>query len=185
LKRFISIVIYLSSFIVLLLGCSEVKQEELQTIHVVTEGDFIYRLVTEESEYKENGPIRLIAELEYVGDKEDVLITHAASPFSFSMVETTRDYEISYPMAEPEIETVIRKGKPLRKEYTGGAGAYGAEDKKNYVTFIQKIMKKEFPNGHYIVNGLASYTVLENEETGQEKDYNLKARVEFKVKSSN
>lgn len=104
--------------------------ENLGTKAEVTEGEFVYRLVTEKAEYDENEPIKIYAELEYIGDKEKIEILHAASPFYFPMVETTRNYEIDYSMEQPALGTVILRGEPLRTEYRG-SGGYGSQDKKN------------------------------------------------------
>ena len=187
----ISLILFFMFLSIGLFGCQQNKAEKvdntpsntenLETKAEVTEEDFVYRLVTEKAEYGENEPIKIYAELEYIGDKEKIEISHAASPFLFSMIETTRNYDIEYLMNHPLISTVILKGKPLREEYTGGAGSYDPQDDKDYVEFMKKIMKKEYPSGHYIVNGVASFSVIGNEETGQEKRYNIKAQVGFNV----
>ncbi|MFC9542134.1 hypothetical protein ACFTQ7_19990 [Lysinibacillus sp. NPDC056959] len=149
----------------------------------VTEGDFVYRLVTEKAEYGENEPLKIYAELEYIGDKKEVKISHAASPFYFPMVETIRNYDISYRMEEPALSTVILKGEPLRTEYRG-SGGYGSQDKKEYIEFMKRIMNQEFPEGYYVVNGIADFHVIANEETKQKKEYKLKAQVEFRVNNN-
>ena len=146
--------------------------ESVETKVEVTEGDFIYRLVTEKAEYAENEPIKIYAELEYIGSKEEIEIGHAASPFHFPMLETTRNYEIMYGMEQPYLSTKLMKGEPLRQEYQG-SGGFGSQD------------KKEFPKGHYVVNGFAEFDVIANEETKQKKKYNIKAQVEFMVNNSN
>lgn len=64
-------------------------------------GDFVYRLSTEKEEYNGDEPIIIHAELEYVGDQEQIDISHAASPFYFPIKETTRNYDIPYAMEEP------------------------------------------------------------------------------------
>jgi hypothetical protein len=154
----------------------------VETKKEVIDGDFVYRLVTEKQQYDENGPIKIYAELEYVGDKERVEIFHAASPFSFSMIEKTRNYTIDYLMNEPLLSTTLPKGKPFREEYTGGVGAYSMEEDKEYVDFIKRIIEKKFPSRDYVVNGVASFFVTSDVETKQEKSYALKAQIEFEVK---
>ncbi|MFF2754465.1 hypothetical protein ACFVR1_12060 [Psychrobacillus sp. NPDC058041] len=158
--------------------------EPLDTKAEVIEEDFVYRLVTEKAEYGKNEPIKIYAELEYTGGKEEIEIFHSASPFSFPMVETTRNYEIGYGMDESLSSTKLIKGEPLRAEYRG-SGVYDTEDKKEYIHFIRKIMNQEFPKGRYVVNGIADFYVKANEETEQEKKYNIKSQVEFRVKNSN
>lgn len=158
--------------------------QPLETKTEVIEENFVYRLVTEKAEYGKNEPIKIYAELEYTGDKGEIEIFHSASPFSFPMIETTRNYEIGYGMNEPLLSTKLIKGKPLREEYRG-SGGYGSEDKKEYIDFMRQIMNHEFPVGHYVVNGSADFYVIANEETEQEKKYNIKAQVEFKTKNIN
>ncbi|MCM3356844.1 hypothetical protein [Psychrobacillus sp. MER TA 171] len=156
----------------------------LDTKAQAIEEDFVYRLVTEKAEYGKNEPIKIYAELEYTGEKDDIEIFHSASPFSFPMVETTRNFEIGYGMDTPLLSTKLRKGEPLRAEYWG-SGGYTSEDKKEYVDFISQIMNQEFPEGRYIVNGSADFYVKANEKTEQKKNYNLKLQVEFKVNNTN
>ncbi|WP_053178221.1 DUF4362 domain-containing protein [Peribacillus loiseleuriae] len=158
--------------------------ENLETKAEVTEGEFVYRLVTEKAEYGEDEPMKIYAELEYIGDKEEIEISHAASPFHFPMVETTRNYEIGYGMDQPSLSTVILKGEPLRTEYRG-SGGYGSQDKKEYIEFMKRIMNQEFPEGHYVVNGIADFGVIANEGTEQKKEYKIKGQVEFRVSNSN
>lgn len=177
-----------------LFGCQQNNNEKvdnepsdtqtLETKTEVIEADFEYRLVTEKAEYSKNEPIKIYAELEYTGDKGEIEIFHSASPFYFPMVETTRNYEIGYVMEEPLLSTKLIKGEPLRKEYRG-SGGYGSQNKKEYMKFIKQIMNQEFPEGHYVVNGIADFGVIANEETGQKKNYKIKAQVEFRVNDSN
>ncbi|MFB5282145.1 MULTISPECIES: hypothetical protein [Peribacillus] len=63
------------------------------------------------------------------------------------------------------LSTTLLKGELLRKEYTGGAGGYGSQDNKEYVDFMKQIIKKEFRSGNYVVNGVADFFILINEET--------------------
>jgi hypothetical protein len=155
------------------------KNEVLNTSVEVYEGDFIYRIVTEKEEYLKNEKVKIYAELEYIGDKDEVTIYHAASPFSFPMVEKTRDFQIDYLMSEPLISTTLVNGKPLHEEYKT-SGGYGSEDGKKYIDFMKNFINKGFPSGYYVVNGSVNFHV-ENAENN-EQDYNIKGQIEFKVK---
>ena len=154
--------------------------EVIKTMDEVTEGDFIYRLVTEKGEYLDNESVNIYAELEYIGDNEEITIYHAASPFFFPMVEKIRDYSIDYPMDEPLISTKLIKGKPLREEYKR-SGGYSSQDEKEYVNFMKSFLDNGFPTGYYVVNGFADFYVQSNENGNKEK-YNIKAQIDFKVK---
>ncbi|SDI44974.1 hypothetical protein SAMN05192534_1592 [Alteribacillus persepolensis] len=146
----------------------------------VTEDDFIYRLVSEKGQYEANEQVGIYAELEYVGDKDEIKIFHAASPFHFPMYEKTRGYEIGYIMEEPLLTTTITKGEPLREEYKG-SGVYSAEDSEEYVNFIEAINDNQFLAGHYEVNGFADFYVQTNDS---KREYKIKSQVEFKVKDN-
>ena len=154
--------------------------EVLNTKDEVTEGDFIYRLVTEKAEYLDNESVRIYAELEYIGDNEEITIYHAASPFYFPMVEKTRDFSIGYPMNEPLLSTKLIKGKPLREEYKR-SGGYSSQDEKEYVNFMKSFLDNGFPAGYYVVNGFADFYVQPNENDKKE-EFNIKAQIDFRVK---
>ena len=185
----INLIIFLAFLSIILIGCQQNTDENvdnapsttknLETKAEVTEGDFIYRLVTEKAEYSENEPIKIYAELEYIGNNEEITIAHASSPFHFPMVETTRNYEIIYTMEQPAIGTKLIKGEPLRAEYKG-SGGYGSEDKEEYIKFMEQIMNQQFPEGHYVVGGFADFWVKENDDE-QKKEYRIEAQVEFSV----
>lgn len=145
----------------------------------VKEGDFIFRLVTERGQYMEGEAIRLYGELEYIGKGQEIIIFHAASPFSFPMEEKSREFVIDYPMEQPLLQTIVKKGEPLKEEYRG-SGAFGREDSEEYIDFVQRIIRGNFPEGDYVVKGSANFYV---EEGGRRTDYHLKTEVEFEVLS--
>lgn len=147
----------------------KVKETESE----IQDGDFVYRLVTEKPEYDDGSKVKIYAELEYVGDQDQVEITHAASPFFFPMIERTREFEIGYGMNEPLLSTVLKKGEPLREEYNG-SGGFSDQDSSEYKEFIQKIMDGDFPKGFYAVNGYANFNY-------NEQKYNIGTEIQFKV----
>lgn len=160
-------------------GDSESETGEiLKTKEEATEGDFVYRLVTEKGEYHDSEPVKMYAELEYIGNQEEVVIYHASSPFSFDIVEKTRGYNIPTIMAQPLLSTTLKKGQPLRDEYAR-SGAYGAQDDEDYVEFIKDFLKNGFTIGFYSVNGYADFYV-ENASNNKE-DYYIEGQIEFKV----
>lgn len=188
------LLIIISTIAFLLTGCSEDTKPEEQNVvkepsfgskAEVTEGDFIYRLVSEKSVYVEGEKVEVFAELEYVGDEPEIEIAHAASPFYFPMKEKTRNFEIGYMMNEPLIVTALKKGVPLREQYIGGGG-YGSQDPKEYVDFIKEVMagsqKGTLPWGDYRMSGLASFKP--NYDSEETKEIRLKAEIEFIVEKS-
>ncbi|MDX1806422.1 MAG: hypothetical protein R3267_05320 [Paenisporosarcina sp.] len=157
------------------------EQDLLGIRKEITEGDFIYRLVSEKEEYVENGPVKLYAELEYIGEKEKIEISHAASPFYFLVVEKNRNYQIDYGMNEPLLHTTLIKGVPLREEYSP-SGGYSSQDDKEYIDFMKHIMNNEFPLGHYVVNGGTHFFVA-GVDTEEEKKFRIDSEIAFKVTS--
>lgn len=144
----------------------------------VNEGDFVYRLVSEQPEYAAGEEVRMYAELIYQGDQEEITIAHSASPFYFPMTEKTRSYDIHYAMNEPLLHTTLKAEVPLREDYRG-SGGYSSTDPEEYKSFINDITNNHFPHGYYVVHGSAQFFV-EN-ETGDPTDYHIEAEIDFKV----
>jgi hypothetical protein len=157
-------------------GASKLHQSEV--INEVTEGDFVYRLFSEREEYGEYESVSIYAELEYIGNKKKVTISHAGSPFYFPISEKTRNYEIPYPMIFPRLSTVLIKGKPLVEKYQGSGGAYGSEDENDYVQFMKSIIENNFPAGNYVVKGFANFSI---ESKDEEIEVSLGTQINFKV----
>ncbi|TLS48469.1 hypothetical protein FE782_30500 [Paenibacillus antri] len=147
------------------------------------EGEFVYRLVSERSEYESGGEVVLYAELIYTGPEESVTIYHAASPFSFPIRETTRGYEIGYMMNQPLLHTELRRNVPLRETYVK-SGGFGEQDEREYVEFMKRFWKEGFPEGEYIVNGSADFFVGNGPDDSDKIDYRIEATVSFAVKGS-
>lgn len=155
--------------------------EVLNTKNEVNEGDFVYRLVTEKGEYHKNESVKIYAELEYIGNSEEVVIFHAASPFYFPMVEKTRNYKIGYPMKEPLESTTLKKGQPLRYKYSR-SGGYGSQDEEDYVKFMRSFLEDGFPTGYYIVNGFVDFYVEDSQNNKQ--DFQIKGQIDFNVQEN-
>ncbi|MCK0470965.1 hypothetical protein [Halalkalibacter sp. APA_J-10(15)] len=148
-----------------------------QTAVEVTEGDFIYRLVSEKDYYKDEA-VQLYAELEYIGEKDEMTIYHAASPFYFPMKEEVRGFDIGYSMNEPLVETILQQGEPYREKYQR-SGGYSDQDEEEYQNFMKDFLENGFLTGYYIVNGFADFYVgPENEEKDM---YRMEGQIGFKV----
>ncbi|WP_431030187.1 hypothetical protein [Lysinibacillus sp. LZ02] len=172
-----------------LIGCQQNENPQKPSINEsrgnraeVTDGDFVYRLITKKRQYVENEPIKLYAKLQYIGDKAEIEITHAHSPFYFPIVETTRNYEIHYFMDLPLATTKLVTGESLRFDYQGGGG-YSSEDEKDYIAFMKHVMNDEFPKGYYIANGFVDFSVMGDH--AEKKDYHIEGQVEFDVHDGN
>lgn len=147
------------------------------------EDDFIYRLYTDNAIYRKGEKVDIIAELEYIGEEDEVTIAHAASPFYFNLKELNRGYPIEQMMNEPLLHTTLVRGEPLVEHYQK-SGGYSEQDDPNYVQFIRNVWKSNgFPHGHYVVDGFASFFVEEEGKT-EKKTYNIEGKIDFKVESN-
>ncbi|PYZ96455.1 hypothetical protein CR205_12090 [Alteribacter lacisalsi] len=142
------------------------------------EGDFVYRLVSEEAVYGEHEEVSIYAELEYTGDEDSIDIYHAASPFHFPMKETTRGYDLMYGMNQPLEVTTLTAGEAYREEFVS-IGGYSEQDPDDYVAFMKEVIEQDgFPEGHYIVEGFADFYV---ETDDGEDQYKPEGTIEFFV----
>jgi hypothetical protein len=194
LIRLGKLLLIISALAFALAGCSgDVKVAELNVRKEmkigpraeVAEGNFVYRLVSEKSVYADGERVELYAELEYVGEEQEIEIAHAASPFFFPMKEKTRGFEIGYMMNQPRILTLLKKGEPLREQYKGGGG-YGSQDPKEYVDFIKAVAeasrKGSLPSGEYEVSGIAEFEPQYGSTKEDKKELiRMKAKIEFIV----
>lgn len=145
-----------------------------------TQKDFVYRLVSEKSVYKEGEKIQMYGELEYIGEKDKVQIAHAASPFYFNMTEKKTGYVLDYPMNEPLIVTNMTKGVPIKEDYSG-AGGYSESDTEEYKKFMKRVMKGDLPKGQYEVTGVADFDLYTNFELSEVEKYQLESTIIFEV----
>lgn len=138
--------------------------------------NFVYRLYKEKAEYHEGDSVKLIAELEYVGDRDSVTISHEASPFYFLISENSGRYGFMYMMDQPLLHTTLERGKPLVEEYVGG-GAYLVE---NGLANWEKPSDNPFPAGKYTVQGYAKF-VIEGSGKEGEDPFQIGAELIFEV----
>jgi len=141
------------------------------------QGDFVYRLIVHPPDEQAEGKPTLSAELEYVGDKDEATIYHAASPFYFFLKETTRDYDLGYMMNQPLISTKMKKGEAIRETYKG-SGGYSDKDSQAYIDFVNELVKNGFPSGQYEAAGKADFYT---QEDGNKQEYTIAGKVAFTV----
>ena len=146
----------------------------------VREGDFIFRLVSEKKKYEEYEKPEIYAELTYVGQNEEIRISHAASPFSFPIHEKTRGYTVDYAMNTPLLITNLKRGEPYRESYEF-AGGYSDQDDEDYVVFVQSIIDHSgFPKGDYSMEGYANFSIIDDSVTS-EKEMNMRLQIGYEV----
>lgn len=166
-----------------LVGCGQEKNnenalDEYEVEKIIAEnvqGDFTFRLVSEEKEYEDGDDVKLYGEITYTGEQAEITINHSSSAIFFSMEEKVRGYDIGFGVNDIGLSTTLKKGMPYKEEYEK-SGAYAEDDPKDYVKFMKKFLKDDnFPVGYYVVNGETDF-YLENN-----KRVNIKAKIDFKV----
>lgn len=180
-KRFIALVTILVFFVS---GCSssnKVSNTELEdyevkkTIDENVQGDFVFRLVSEKNEYETGEDVKLYGEITYIGDQNEVTITHSSSAILFSLEEKVRGFDIGYSVEDLEVATVLKKGEPYREDYVK-TGGYDGGSPSDYVRFIKAFVGKDgFPSGYYVVSGETDFFF---EGLGR---VIIKATIDFKV----
>lgn len=145
-----------------------------------TQGDFTYKLISEKDVYDEFGETAIFAEIIYTGELDSIDIYHAASPFSFPFEERTRDFTVDYAMDEPLIITTLEKGIPFRQNYEF-AGGYSDTNDEDYVDFVETVIDKGFPEGEYILHGIADFWTEDPVEAADDQKFYLKADIGFNV----
>ncbi|WP_438311329.1 hypothetical protein [Sporosarcina sp. FA9] len=144
------------------------------------QGDFTYKLFSEKDVYDEYGDIAVFAEITYTGEMDSIDIYHSASPFSFPFEERTRGFTVDYAMNEPLIITTLEKGIPFRQNYDF-AGGYSDADDEDYLDFVKLVIDKGFPEGEYIIHGIADFWIEDPAEAADDQKFYLKADIGFHV----
>jgi hypothetical protein len=140
-------------------GQSLVPKEQL--LSEEREGDFVLQVMADKSSYSQSDPVKLIIRMKYVGERSEVNISHAASAFSFLIMETTRDIGIGYMMNQPLIHKVLKQGEWLEESYIKTGGYSDSDPDK---AFIQQFLQGEaFPEGTYRIIGQADFTFYQGE----------------------
>lgn len=181
-------IIYFSAFVFVLVACgttnngsgSAIKDSLPPPENEVKEGDFVYRLFTENDVYNEFGDIAVGAELTYVGDEESIDIYHAESAFHFPFVERTREFEVGFAMNEPLLTTTLLKDEPFRQKYSF-AGGYNDDDSGEFRQFVQTIIDEGFPEGEYVMNGSAQFYTTDPAGANDDEKFNMNASIGFTV----
>ena len=137
--------------------------------------DFIYELEVSPTKIASGEEINIVAKLTYIGDEDEIVISHAASPFYFDLYETTRGYDIYYFMDTPNIGTTLKKGEPLVTKYRT-TGGFGEEQPEEFKQFMKAFLSGNYPEGYYKVHGYVKFT-----RQGESKDTTYGGFVGFKV----
>jgi hypothetical protein len=152
------------------------KYEVSQTSDETVQGDFIFRLKSKKAEYGEGEDIELYGEIEYIGEKDDIIIHHSSSAIVFPMKERIRGYEIGSAVNDIGLSTRLKKGVPYREDYGKSGGYSEDQDPQDYVNFMKEFLNAPgFPAGHYVVKGSTDFSVESGEHV------RIKATVDFKV----
>ncbi|WP_056833046.1 hypothetical protein [Psychrobacillus sp. FJAT-21963] len=173
--------IFLLIFILIaLVACGTAKQDDEQIFSKDNKGimdDFIFQLKSEKDTYTLNEPLQIYAQLEYVGESDEITIYHASSPFILELKELNTNFDFGYAMDTPLLSSTLKKREPLRIPYSF-SGGYNEFSPDDYVQFVNKLMDGEFPIGRYVITGKTDF-YIETDEAKQ--TYNMEQSIEFEV----
>ncbi|RKL65590.1 hypothetical protein CR203_19915 [Salipaludibacillus neizhouensis] len=185
MKVLLILLIFIFNFF--LIGCTQ-KEENVEALTeedlVVSEtaaGDFILRLVSKNAVYEAGEPITIVGKLKYRGNKEELVITYANSPFTFDIIESTRGVEIPFAVRSTFRNTILEYDQWYEEEYDKQALPNDNNDKT--AVFMSSYIKEEgFPPGEYEVEVRSEFMI----NTGQTKeDHSYTTSILLDVKELN
>lgn len=154
----------------------------VQTHSEATHEDFIFRLFTEKEYYNEDEDVLIHGEIEYNGEKDEIIIYHAASAITFPMTEKIRNFPIDSFVQEIGLSTRLKRGIPYRETYQKNV-FYDEHSSKEYIQFTEEFSNnKGFPVGYYVVNGYASFAADLGDDDNNRERIQINAMIDFKVK---
>ncbi len=144
------------------------------------QGDFIYRLYTDKKKWMTGDTIKIIGELEYTGEQEEIEIAHSASPFMFPLKERNSNQTFDYLMQEIGLTTVLKKDEPIRGEILY-RNISTVETGKMAASIREKLKQNTLPAGFYEVNGYADIFVKAAADDESGEPMRIKASISFEV----
>ncbi|MBU9713167.1 hypothetical protein [Evansella tamaricis] len=114
----ISVILYS----ILITGCFNPSSEEFSALEhstIVSDteaGDFLLRLIGEKEIYREGEKLSVKAKLMYVGEEEEMVITHDGQPFLFYVRENRSGFELLNEKDKHEDDITIKQGDWLEVE---------------------------------------------------------------------
>ncbi|HWL24004.1 MAG TPA: hypothetical protein VNR38_09700 [Ureibacillus sp.] len=156
--------------VILISGCSAGNNlsstSSTNTFENVTEGlvnneQFTFRVYSEKAVYQVGEPLKIKAELTYIGDSESITISHAASPIWLLTTNLTEDYQFEAAMNEPLILTELNKDEPYIESYQFSGSSYydGAPGKPYSEEVFMKMAEGNFPPGQYEIKGRTDFAI--------------------------
>lgn len=144
------------------------------------DGQFSFKLTSEKAVYQVGEPLKIKAELSYIGDEDSIKISHAASPIWLLTTNLTEDYQFEAAMNEPLIFTELKKDVPFVQEYQFSGGSYfeGAPGKPYSEELLMKMAEGKFPPGQYEIKGRTDFAIGEDIMTER---VNLETSIIFTV----
>ncbi|HLS22449.1 MAG TPA: hypothetical protein VK037_00890 [Pseudogracilibacillus sp.] len=156
--------------------------EVIQHHSEVEEGDFLFRLYTDQPEQIEGEFVSLKGEIVYIGDEAEIEISHTDEPISFHIKEKIRGYSIPYFIKEIGVYTILTKDEPYEVSFNRANIAPLEEEDKNEMRFIEEFSEREdFPVGYYEVIGMFDFFITDPEVPEDEAHIEFETKIDFKV----
>ncbi len=161
------------SILILVVGCGTFEknngttskyEHENKKEAIESNDQFSFRLYSEKEVYQVGEPLEIIAELTYIGGKQSITISHAASPIWLHTMNLTEDYQFVGAMNQPLLITELKSGVPFVQKYQFSGGTYyeGAPGKSYSDEVFHKMAEEQFPPGQYEIKGNTDFAVGED-----------------------
>ncbi|PYZ99043.1 hypothetical protein CR205_10915 [Alteribacter lacisalsi] len=158
----------------LIAGCSgqdymnDIAEASPPVISETQSGDFIIRLLADQAEYKESDNVGLKAKLKYIGEEDEVTISHRTSPFWYRIQEVTRGIEIPYIQDSPGSVMTLERDVWYEENYVR-KGTINSQASDRERDFIRSFAEgPHFPAGEYEIELNSDFFV---EKDGERKKH--------------
>jgi len=143
----------------------------------VQSNDFVLRMISTKEEYIVGEKVELYAELEYVGQQPEIIITHAASPIGISLHENNSNIGFGYVMDQPLISTILKQGNAFRQEYKFSGFSLDGSNKE-YKELYNQLADGHFSKGEYVMTAKANFTDITSTLS---ENYEMQVSTSFRV----
>ncbi|MDQ0888878.1 hypothetical protein QFZ81_003966 [Paenibacillus sp. V4I9] len=150
--------------------------------------DFDLKLYSDKETYKSNEPIKVLANFKYIGNQEEVVISHGSDYITFSIKQLDGWFEwFGGDTLMPHISQ-LKKGINYRKEYVK-SGGYSTDDPNR--AFYEKFNKEKdllLPKGTYKITANVSFNLadqlkVDNKDSNDVLGYGIKSGTDTFIQS--
>ncbi|QPC47606.1 hypothetical protein [Mangrovibacillus cuniculi] len=151
----------LCSMLLFATGCSSEEvstyQEDLTLSNYIEDDSFRFTFTGKKSSYVVGEEFDFIGELLYQGDKKNIEIQYAWSPFYYTLTNEETKVTYLFGTLEPGNYRVLQVDKPFKQQIERHMSWYVEKD-RNYTEGVERI-----PPGQYTVDGYAGFDLVSSD----------------------